>query len=118
MEENSKHKEIQDLDFKNLDPQQAEMLQKLIKVVACRTLKILEGLSGDKDKVLIYYHNPDTLTTNELINLVKALDPIGFEHMIGLMEATFAIEDIRHKAYLNSWKCRIKKWWKETKEGI
>ena len=121
MEKDPKYKEIKDLDFKNLDPQQAELLQKLIKVTAAKTIKVLEDTSGDKDKVFEYCYRenpPYEFTINDLIKSVKALNEIGLEHIIGYTQVIFDMEEIRQKTYLNSWRYKLKTWWKKTIKSI
>lgn len=117
MKKDPKQNEIKDLDFNNLDPKQAEMIQQLVKVIACRVAQSLENTSGDKNEITIGCmcgQCKERISINQLIIKIKALDSRGLEHMIEHMETIFMIEDIRQKAYLNSRKYKFKKWLKKT----
>ena len=116
MKKDSKQNEIRDLAFNNLDPKQAEMIQQLLKVIACRVAQSMENISGDKDKVTtgcMCGQCTERVTINQLIGKIKALDARGLEDMIDHMETLFMIEDIRQKAYLDSRKYKFKQWLKK-----
>jgi hypothetical protein len=116
---NQNQPEIQEIDLKNLDKNQEELIQKLLQIVARHSISELEAIECDKDQQMfgcICGVCQPMISTNQLIDEIKKLSHRGLDDMIDHVKVMILMEQLRHEQNKKSWRYKWRKFVKSLRK--